>query len=382
MDTAGAAVREGCLSRALLLLKRSHPFFATLSLFADYHWREDIPTAATDGRRILLNPDWYCALPPAQRGGILLHEILHAALEHIPRRGGRDRLRWNIAADIVVNGMIDTLPGLALPEGAVRWPEMADESVEFIYERISYREPPLILVLGEGWRDLDGPGEAETGLHPADALALSGYWRAARHRAQLAEKLAGKRPGSAPFRLPRDWQAVQSPQLDWRTLLWRFLTRTPVDYNGFDRRFLHQGLYLDMLESERLNIALCVDTSGSIEDDTLDAFVPEILAIQRAYPHLNVTLFFADAELYGPYPLQEGRELPKPVGGGGTSFIPFFNQVAALNDDPVDLCVYLTDGYGDFPATPPEMPVLWVIVGGGIESGRIPFGDTARLADA
>ena len=70
------------------------------------------------------------------------------------------------------------------------------------------------------------------------------------------------------------------------------------------------------------------------------------------------------------------------MGGGGTSFIPFFNQVAALKDDPVDLCVYLTDGYGDFPATPPEMPVLWVIVGGGIESRRIPFGEVARLASA
>lgn len=49
--------REDCLSRALLLLKRGQPFFATLSLFADYQWREEIPTAATDGRRILLNPD-------------------------------------------------------------------------------------------------------------------------------------------------------------------------------------------------------------------------------------------------------------------------------------------------------------------------------------
>ena len=80
------ALREDCLSRALLLLKRGQPFFATLSLFADYQWREEIPTAATDGRRILLNPDWYCALPPAQRGGILLHEILHAIDEQLDMR--------------------------------------------------------------------------------------------------------------------------------------------------------------------------------------------------------------------------------------------------------------------------------------------------------
>lgn len=376
------ALREDCLSRALLLLKRGQPFFATLSLFADYQWREEIPTAATDGRRILLNPDWYCALPPAQRGGILLHEILHAALEHIPRRGGRERWRWNIAADIVVNGMIDALPGLALPAGAVLCPEMADESVEFIYERISCRPIPQALALGEGWRDLEIPGEAETGPRPADAHALTTHWRSARHRALLAASLADRRPGAAPSRLPRDWQAAQAPQLDWRTLLWRFLTRTPVDYGGFDRRFLHQGLYLDMLESESLRIALCVDTSGSIDADTLNAFVPEILAIQRAYPHLRITLFFADAELHGPYPLQPEQALPKPVGGGGTSFVPFFRYLADSPDDPVDLCVYLTDGYGEFPGKPPEMPVLWVIVGGGIESRRIPFGEVARLASA
>ena len=69
-------------------------------------------------------------------------------------------------------------------------------------------------------------------------------------------------------------------------------------------------------------------------------------------------------------------------GGGGTSFVPFFRYLADSPDDPVDLCVYLTDGYGEFPGKPPEMPVLWVIVGGGIESRRIPFGEVARLASA
>lgn len=43
------------------------------------------------------------------------------------------------------------------------------------------------------------------------------------------------------------------------------------------------------------------------------------------------------------------------------------------------MCIYFTDGYGSFPKTPPETPVLWVVVPGGLESIRFPFGEVARM---
>ncbi|MFN9979518.1 MAG: DUF2201 family putative metallopeptidase, partial [bacterium] len=38
---------------------------------------------------------------------MLVHELLHAALLHSSRNGGRDPELWNVAADIVINGIID-----------------------------------------------------------------------------------------------------------------------------------------------------------------------------------------------------------------------------------------------------------------------------------
>lgn len=93
------------------------PFFATLALFARFIPTEIIPTTATDGKDIFYNPDFLQSLPAPQQDGLLLHEVLHAALLHVLRRGVRDAQRWNIAADIVVNG---TFPDI-YPELPVLW---------------------------------------------------------------------------------------------------------------------------------------------------------------------------------------------------------------------------------------------------------------------
>ena len=51
----------------------------------------------------------------------------------------------------------------------------------------------------------------------------------------------------------------------------------------------------------------------------------------------------------------------------------------AWSGDQEAICVYLTDGYGDFPMATPELPVLWVIVPGGLPSDEIPYGEICRL---
>jgi MoxR-like ATPase len=45
------------------------------------------------------------------------------------------------------------------------------------------------------------------------------------------------------------------------------------------------------------------------------------------------------------------------------------------------VCVYLTDGYGDFPAEPPDLPVLWVVTPGGRALETFPFGEAVRLLE-
>jgi len=349
------------ISAALLRLRARAPFFSALCLFARFVPREDIPTAATDGRDVFYNPDWLGALDRSQREGVLLHEVLHAALLHPSRRGAREPVRWNVAADVVVNGIVES-QGLPLAPGAVRDPKLADRSVEEIYALLEDRACPSCgcLLPASG-----GVGRlAETAAHWKQAL---------RQAAALARS-----HGDLPAGIARLVDEATSPKLNWRTRLWRFLVRHPSDFSGFDRRHLWRGLYLEELTGDRLAVHVAVDTSGSIGPQELSAFLGEVRGIARAYPHLDGRLYYADAALDGPHPLLRSGALASPVGGGGTDFRPFF---AAISGETEGVCVYLTDGYGSFPEAAPRIATLWVVVPGGLADTGFSFGEVVRLLE-
>ena len=97
---------EQRLSDARFRLQRTEPFFGSLLMHLDVVATDRVPTAATDGERMFMHPGFAATLSDTQLRGVLLHELLHAALDHVGRRGERDPHRWNVAADIVVNGII------------------------------------------------------------------------------------------------------------------------------------------------------------------------------------------------------------------------------------------------------------------------------------
>ena len=94
------------ISAALTKIRMKNPFLGTLALFVEHRLDETIPTACTDDRSIWYNPEFVEKCSLNEIGAVVLHELLHAALMHNARRGQRDPLLWNIAADIVVNGIV------------------------------------------------------------------------------------------------------------------------------------------------------------------------------------------------------------------------------------------------------------------------------------
>lgn len=357
---------ERKLSASLLRTRSRAPFFAALALFAAILPTETTPTAATNGRDIFWYPPFLRSLTPAETDGVLLHEVLHAALLHLPRRGGREPLLWNVAADIVINGIIDALPGFALPRGVLRDRTLEVFSVEEVYELLE-RDGALRPVL-------EFPDLIDGGL---ESPALEAYWRLARSQAETLAR-AALSAGTLPAGLGRELGVLGPASLDWRTTLWRYLARTPTDFGGFDRRFFGRGLYLETLESLSLQVYLAIDTSGSVSDAQMAKFGAEVSGILRAYPHLGCDLYYADAALYGPFALSD--PLPPPMGGGGTDFRPFFEAVdRTASPFGEGVCVYLTDGYGAFPPEPPALPVLWVVTPGGLDTDSFPFGEAVRL---
>ena len=62
-------------------------------------------------------------------------------------------------------------------------------------------------------------------------------------------------------------------------------------------------------------------------------------------------------------------------GGGGTSFIPVFDEIASMGLQPEAL-VYLSDGMGSFPPKEPSYPVIW---GNIYPASKYPFGDVVDI---
>lgn len=376
---------ERTISASLLRVRMKSPFFATLALFTHFKATQIIPTAGTDGKNIYINEDFVRSLPPSQVDGLLLHEVLHAALLHILRRGTRDPNLWNIAADIVINGTIVQQGAFELPQGGIRDPKLEHLSVEEIYElflkNATHYTLNLVDLLNETPSDCEGNknGDHDGSLDRQKKAELEAHWRNAVQQAMVVAR-SHKERGSIPASIERELGAVTQAQLDWRSYLWRYLVQTPTDFSGFDRRFIGRGLYLENLEGETVQVFVAVDTSGSIDSSQMGMFLAEVYGILQAYPHLKGELYYVDAAAYGPYPLDPKGELPKPIGGGGTSFVPFFDKVKANWDYlSTGVCVYLTDGYGYFPAEPPPLPVLWVVTPGGLQLEEFPFGEAVRL---
>lgn len=414
---------ERLISASLLRLRMKSPFFATLALFTRFRATQTFPTAATDGQDIFFNPEFLRSLPSALVDSLLLHQVLHAALLHVPRRGTREKERWNVAADIVVNGMVAQQGGFQLPPDAVRDPQLEHLSVEEIYELLQQQNACSSNCLmdlldeasgeasedgqegkgtGQQESDRNQQGDKGAGQQSGDSLRnslaschyqsystgslasaqrsqMEAHWRNAMQQAMVVARSSNSQ-GSIPAAMHRELGALTQAQLDWRSYLWRYLVRTPTDFTGFDRRFIGRKLYLEALEGESVQVFVALDTSGSVGDHQMQLFLSEVQGILSAYPHLECELYYADAEAYGPYSLKADSEIPTPVGGGGTSFVPFFEKVSANRDwHTSGVCVYLTDGYGTFPEEPPTLPVLWVVTPGGLELEEFPFGEAVRL---
>ena len=397
----GAMVAESGLERRLqqtqMRLAARFPFFGVLCLHAEHVVRPEVSTARTDGRRIEYGEAYCAALDAPTLMGLMLHEVLHCALSHVPRLRGRDPWVWNVAADIVVNEVVARLaPGIRLPAGAVRNATLAALRTEEVYRRLL---ADTTFVKGEG--PLDLVGSLREGQDPWSAVGNGGvpspvvsaeqeqYWKNALAVARQVEHDRGEASqlfgttgrGSLGELLDRLVDEQLDPVVDWRVALWQHVVRSPDDFTGFDRRLVMYGLYFEELMTERLDVVVCVDTSGSVHRAMLSEFLAEVRAIVGAHAHVRATLYFADAALAGPYELSATTPLPKPRGGGGTDFRPFFARVAKdIGPHGQSVLVYLTDGFGTFPKVEPLGAVtIWAVSERGLAADRFPFGTVIRM---
>ena len=122
-----------------------YPFFGSLALFLQPREDPSTQTMRTEGFDLIYHDDFIQSL--VHTGGItllmgaLVHEVLHAALQHIWRRGTRDKDLWDMACDYVVNQIVKE-QGLQLPPGVFLSDRFKGMSADAVYNILLQELPP------------------------------------------------------------------------------------------------------------------------------------------------------------------------------------------------------------------------------------------------
>lgn len=358
------------LSRAKVQLMRipDTVFYATILFSLKQTWTDTVDTAATNGTELILNPIYFLSLTERQRIGLLVHEILHVALDHMTRLKSRNPTIWNAAADHVINLCIMETRKYELPEGGLQDSRFTNMSTEAVYG-ILYKEFA---------EDEDNGGPGAKGLlipgggdiqYPADAAEASVKEKDIANiilKASIQAKTTTGIPGSLSGEMNIHLSEVLNPQLPWNVILQNYLNSFVKDDYSWrkpNRRYLPE-FYLPSQYSEAVGeVAVAVDCSGSVLPEEFSYFIYEVISMQEALKPEKVTLLNFDTEIIDIYEITQNTDILNDirfVGGGGTEILPVFQW--AKENNPVVMLVF-TDGEFYFPNSDeyPECPIVWLI---------------------
>lgn len=409
------------------VLLQKFPFIGNLSMSFELVPVRDVrvPTACTNGSSIYFDCDFYSSLSQSERVFVFAHEVFHCMLLHFSRRQSRNPDLFNIATDMEVNHLLksnfDSNGLMSCPREALFPPtKLEGKSAEVIYDYLKKNAGED----GDSGSDGDGKSQANGRSQPTSGNSksssaqgqskikgqfdthvyntdinedgcdegISDRWgkkgldkdfnpgvdknavAKVRKSVVAAAQQYERTKGSLPAGLENVIKSIKKPLLSWKELLAEFVTKCyggDMTYLPPNRRHVYNDMYFQSRRSDRMSVAVCIDTSGSCIQD-LAQFFGELKGLVESFGSYEVNLYMADADIASHEVYDDGNPLELDVGkgiswkgGGGTSFIPFFKALDNDSEHETKCAIYLTDGFGDAPTTPPPYPVLWVITNGG-----------------
>ena len=364
------------ISKELLL---KEPYYGFFLLMLNKTWDQRIPTACVGKNginyQLRINEEFWTSLADAKKMGLLKHELLHIAFNHLTMHFNfSDKRLANVVMDMEINQYIDAN---MLPEGGITlesYPELnlnERAGCRYYYDALrkaqkdkdekgtsgSSAMDKLLDALGNGddptnhdWEVFDDLSEAERKLVDKQTQRVLNQ----------AKEQTVKRQGTVPGEINGVIviEEIVPPKFDWRGFIRRF---TGVSTRVFtkkirrkeNRRFSdNPGLKIKMKQ----HMLLAIDTSGSVCDDELKEFMNEIHHIYKT--GVDITIVQCDTEIQSIEPYRGKHEL-QVSGRGGTYFDPVLNYFNE-NLKKFTSLVYFTDGEAH-ASIKPRGNVLWVI---------------------
>lgn len=320
--------------------------------------------AATDGRGIMLDPAKLGSASVVELESYIAHEAVHILLDHVPRRGSRDPIRWNYCADQRVNQVL-LANNIPVPDHWVP-PDLTDSSVEELYCKMPDMGAPALC---QGLVDLV---ESEGGAAGAEPLPAD-FGKQLLKRALEAAKQAGTLPAGLDCWIA---ELLAPPRIPLAQIVAAWSQARAQEERSLMRprkRYIPAGIMLPGPWRTYPSFAMAVDTSGSMSDAQIADACSDVRAGVAAAGGA-LTVLWADADVY-PQEVAEGEPFA-PKGRGGTSYAPVMRWLIEEPNDFLGL-IYITDGYCDDFGDEPLCDVVWVVVTD--TAFEPPFGEVIRV---
>lgn len=335
---------ENKLVKARLKLLFKHPFFGQMALrmrlidVTDDGW---CPTAATDGRNFYYNADFVNKLDQDEIVFLVGHELGHCIFEHFLRVDKRNKKLWNMAGDYVINLMLErehigrvikTVPILL----DIKYRGFATEEVyEDLVKNGAKEQDTLDVHLeiggsgedgeegnGKGNSDKDGKGKKPT-ISAEDAKAISDDIR------QAVLQAASASAGNLPSEVKRIIKNLTESKMNWRQHIRSSIEssiKSDFSWMRPNRKGWHMSAILPgMTPGQEIEVAIGIDTSGSISQKTLEDFLGEVNGIMEQFEQYTIRIWQFDTRVYGyeKFTHDDGKDIRQYEirGGGGTDFM-------------------------------------------------------------
>ena len=397
------------IARVGLLLR--HPFFGNMATRLIVKNCDDwCPTAATDGRHLYYNTQFFNAMSNKEIEFVIAHEILHCVFDHLGRREDRNPILYNIAADYIVNNTlvrdrIGEMVKIVSCYQDFKYEGWTSEAVyDDLFKQQEEKGEEYLKQLGEmldehvDWGDEDGDGKGDSGSedgsegksgrpsYSKDELAK--IKDEIKENMMSAAQAAGA--GNVPGEVARMIKELTEPKMNWRELLRQQIQSTircDYTFSRPSRKGWHTGAILPGMNfADTIDVAIGIDMSGSIGDVQGKDFISEVKGIMDEYQEYNIKMWCFDTKVYNEqdFSADNGEDLLdyKLMGGGGTDFDANWNYMKEEGYVPKKFIMF-TDGYpwrswGDED----YCETIFIIHGHHDKDLKAPFGQTAHYDEA
>lgn len=360
-----------------LMLKE--PYYGFFLIMLNKLWSNRLPTAGVSKNSInyqlAINPEFWESLSDDHKLGLLKHELLHIAFNHLITFSlFSNKQLANVAMDMEINQYINKD---WLPEGGIDINDYQDLNLDrkagsrYYYDKLQkFKEDKkqkgssgcdnmddLLDNIENGnipdhstWEEFENLPEAE------QKLIEKQIQRILNEAKEQTIKKCGSIPGEMEGLIKID--EIIAAKFDWRGYVRRFTgTSTKVFTKKTRRkeniRFAgNPGLKIKMKQK----ILLAIDTSGSVSNSELMEFMNEIYHIYKT--GTEVTIVQCDTAIRSIEQYKGNNEL-EIHGRGGTEFDPVINYFNE-NIKEYTSMIYFTDGEA-YSSVKPKGKVLWVL---------------------